>query len=374
MIGERAWQRFQTAMPSAAQSDAAGTSALGVRISLNALILGLTALLILSLTIAVTIGPVSIAPLTVWQIAFAQTFDIGSGDWSKAQEQIVWFIRLPRVLLAAIVGAGLAVVGVAMQATVRNPIADPYILGISSGASVGAVLAILFGLFGIFGLYSLSVAAFLGALVSFTIVFAIAHRGGHITPMRLILAGIAVAYVFQAITSFLIFRSPDREGIRSVLFWLMGSVAGAKWEILTIPATVLIVGTVFLILQARPMNSLLAGDEAAVTLGVDTDRFRRQLLVITALVTGVMVAISGAIGFVGLMMPHFVRLLVGSDHRRVLPVSALSGAIFLIWVDVLARTVVQPEELPIGIITAFIGAPIFLWLMHRRAGAFGGGG
>lgn len=374
MIGERVWQRFQTAMPSAAQSDAAGTSALGVRISLNALILGLTALLILSLTIAVTIGPVSIAPLTVWQIAFAQTFDIGSGDWSKAQEQIVWFIRLPRVLLAAIVGAGLAVVGVAMQATVRNPIADPYILGISSGASVGAVLAILFGLFGIFGLYSLSVAAFLGALVSFTIVFAIAHRGGHITPMRLILAGIAVAYVFQAITSFLIFRSPDREGIRSVLFWLMGSVAGAKWEILTIPATVLIVGTVFLILQARPMNSLLAGDEAAVTLGVDTDRFRRQLLVITALVTGVMVAISGAIGFVGLMMPHFVRLLVGSDHRRVLPVSALSGAIFLIWVDVLARTVVQPEELPIGIITAFIGAPIFLWLMHRRAGAFGGGG
>ena len=310
--------------------------------------------LALTITLAVTIGPVPINPLTVWQIIGSHLFGTEPGEWSRAHDQIVWLIRLPRVLLAAVIGAGLAVVGTAMQATVRNPIADPYILGISAGASIGAVLVILFGL-QVFGLYSLSVAAFLGALAAFVIVFTLAQHQGRLTPVRLILVGVAASYVFSA------------------LFWLAGSVASAKWSFLVIPTVVIIVGTAILVLRARSMNALVAGEETAVTLGVDTNRFRKELMALSALLTGVMVAVAGAIGFVGLIMPHAVRLFVGADHRRVLPVSVLVGAIFLIWVDVLARTVVAPEELPLGVITAFVGGPFFLWLLRRRGQAFGGG-
>lgn len=338
-----------------------------------AVVLGLLAALLVTLTLAVTIGPVAIAPLTVWQIAVSRVTGLASGEWSAAHENIVWLIRFPRVLLAAVVGAGLAVVGVAMQATVRNPLADPYILGVSSGASVGAVLVILFGVFQFFGIYSLSVAAFLGAVLTFIVVLTLAQHRGTLSPVRLILVGVALSYVLSATTSFMVFRADEAEGIRSVLFWLMGSVAGAKWSYLTLPLLVLLIGTIYLVLQARPLNALVAGEETAVSLGVDTNRFRRVLMVVAAMMTGVMVALAGAIGFVGLMMPHTVRLFVGSDHRRVLPVSLLAGAIFLVWVDVLARTVVQPEEMPLGVITAFLGGPFFLWLMRRRRDAFGGG-
>ena len=329
--------------------------------------------LVLTITLAVTLGPVPINPLTVWQIIGSHLFGTEPGEWSRAHDQIVWLIRLPRVLLAAVIGAGLAVVGTAMQATVRNPIADPYILGISAGASIGAVLVILFGL-QIFGLYSLSIAAFLGALAAFAIVFTLAQQQGRLPPIRLILVGVAASYVFSAITSFLIFRAHDTRQTQAVLFWLAGSVASAKWSFLLIPTVVIIVGTVILVLQARSMNALVAGGETAITLGVDTNRFRKELMALSALLTGVMVAVAGAIGFVGLIMPHAVRLFVGADHRRVLPVSVLVGAIFLIWVDVLARTIVAPEELPLGVITAFVGGPFFLWLLRRRGQAFGGSG
>ncbi len=337
------------------------------------IVLGLVAVLLVTLTLAVTIGPVAIAPLTVWQIAISRLTGLASGEWSVAHENIVWLIRFPRVLLAAIIGAGLAVVGVAMQAAVRNPLADPYILGVSSGASVGAVLVILFGVFKFFGIYSLSVAAFLGAVFSFVLVLALAQHRGMLSPVRLILVGVALSYVLSATTSFLVFRADEAQGIRSVLFWLMGSVAGAKWSFLTLPLLALLIGTTYLVLQARPLNALIAGEETAVSLGVDTSKFRRVLMVVAAMMTGVMVALAGAIGFVGLMMPHTVRLFVGSDHRRVLPVSLLAGAIFLVWVDVLARTIVQPEEMPLGVFTAFLGGPFFLWLMRRKKSAFEGG-
>ena len=337
------------------------------------IVLGLIVVLLLTLTLAVTIGPVAIAPFTVWQIAVSRVTGLASGEWSAAHENIVWLIRLPRVLLAAIIGGGLAVVGVAMQAAVRNPLADPYILGVSSGASIGAVLVILFGFFRFFGIYALSAAAFLGAVLSFVVVLALAQQRGALSPVRLILVGVALSYVLSAATSFLVFRADDAEGIRSVLFWLMGSVAGAKWSYLTLPLLALVVGTTYLVLQARPLNALVVGEETAISLGVNTNRFRRVLMVVAAMITGVMVALAGAIGFVGLMMPHTVRLFVGSDHRRVLPVSLLAGAIFLVWVDVLARTIVQPEEMPLGVITGFLGGPFFLWLMRRKKNALGGG-
>lgn len=328
--------------------------------------------LLASMTAAVTIGPVAINPVVVWKIIGAHVLAIDGGDWSNAHDNIVWLIRLPRVLLAGVIGASLSVVGAAMQATVRNPIADPYILGLSSGASVGAVLVILFGL-NVFGLYSLSIAAFLGALGAFAIVFLLAQHRGRLTPVRLILVGVAASYVFSAVTSFLIFRAQESRQVQAVLFWLAGSVAGAEWGFLTIPAVVLAMGTGFLMLQARSMNGLIAGEETAVTLGINTSRFRRQLMAVASLLTGVIVAVAGSIGFVGLLMPHAVRLFVGSDHRRLLPVAMLAGAIFLIWVDVVARVVVQPQELPIGVITAIVGGPVFLLLMRKHSQAFGGG-
>ncbi len=341
------------------------------------LLLLLLAGLVVSITLAVTIGPVEISPLTVWQIAFHKTTGLFAADWSMSQEQIVWQIRFPRVLLAAVVGAGLAVVGATLQAVVRNPLADPFILGGSSGASVGAVLVLIAGLHA-FGVYSLSVAAFLGATGAFVLVFVLARgAGGTVSPVRLILSGVAVSYVLSAVTSFMIFRAEDSNQIRSVLFWMLGSLGGARWEYLTVPAVVLLTGSFYLVLRARELNALLVGEESAATLGVDTSRFRRELLVLTGLLTGTMVSVSGSIGFVGLMMPHVVRLLVGSDHRRVLPVCVLLGGIFLIWVDVLARTAVAPEELPVGVVTSLIGGPFFIWLMRRKAGAakaFGGGG
>lgn len=341
------------------------------------LILGLFLALLVSITIAITLGSVDIHPGTVWGIALSQLPMVGEwirGDWTQAQQTIIWDIRFPRVLLAAIVGAGLSVVGVAIQSLVRNSLADPYILGVSSGASVGATLVILFGAFSMYGQYALSMGAFLGSLFSILMIFSLSRMGGQNSTVRLLMAGIAISAILSAITSLIIFSAPNEHGIRSVLFWMSGSLAGAKWEYLTIPSLVVLLCLTVLLAQYRSLNAMLMGEESASTLGVNTVRFRKLLLVISALLTGVIVAISGAIGFVGLMMPHIVRVIVGSDHRRVLPVSALLGAIFLIWADAFARLSFAPEELPIGIITALCGGPFFIWLMLRSSYSFGGGG
>lgn len=347
------------------------------RIRLTLLVSFLLAALAISVTAAVTLGSVDIHAKTVWKIAMAKLPIVGDWiprDWSKAEQTIIWEIRFPRVLLGAIVGAGLSVSGVIIQTLVRNALADPYILGVSSGASVGATLVILFGAFGLLGPFALSAGAFAGALLSITLIFVLSKMGGQNSTVRLLMAGIAISAVLSAITSLIIFSAPDEQGIRSVLFWMSGSLAGAKWEYLSIPAWVVLVCLVVLTLQYRSLNAMLMGEESASTLGVDTVRIRKLLLVFTALVTGVIVSISGAIGFVGLMMPHIVRIIVGSDHRRVLPVSALLGAIFLIWADVAARLSFAPEELPIGIITSLCGGPFFLWLMLRGSYSFGGSG
>ncbi len=342
------------------------TRRMGLGVVLGALGLGA----LLSITLAITVGPVYISPVTVWHIIASHTLGMSPGDWTAGQDHIVWLIRLPRVLLAGIVGAGLAVVGATMQATVRNPLADPYLLGTSSGASVGAVLVIMLGI-NFLAPYSLSILAFVGAVGSFAIVFVMAQTRGRVSPTRLILAGVATAYVLSAITSLILFMG-DERAVRGVLFWMLGTLSGAEWSYLGLPAAALVVGISFLVLKYRAMNALLAGEETAVTLGVNTQALRCQLLVLTALLTGVMVAVSGAIGFVGLMMPHIVRLVSGADHRLVLPASALAGSIFLIWVDVLARTIVQPQEIPVSIITALVGAPFFLWLLRWRRHAYGG--
>lgn len=350
------------------------------------LLVGLTVLLLLSVTMGVTLGPVAIPVGTVWLIVMAQSLRVLADlttlplsewirieeTWSTAQLNIVWLIRFPRVLLGLFVGAGLAVVGVTMQALVRNPLADPYILGISSGASVGAVSVLAFGVFAFAGVYALSFGAFFGALLTFFIVFLMAQRHGRILPTRLVLSGVAVAYFFSGLSSFITLTSDNRELARAVLAWLLGSLAGTDWTELMLPVVVLTIGSLALTLQARSLNALIVGDETAATLGVDTTRFRRQLFVTVSLITGTMVAVSGAIGFIGLIIPHVVRLLVGTDHRRVLPIAIFVGGIFLIWVDIIARTAFAPTELPVGVITSLLGGPFFLWMLNQQLTHRGG--
>ncbi|PXY33675.1 sugar ABC transporter substrate-binding protein [Prauserella coralliicola] len=285
---------------------------------------------------------------------------------------IIWQVRTPRVLLAIVVGAGLSVIGVAVQAMVRNALADPFILGVSSGASVGASAVVSFGLFASLGIYALSAAAFLGALAASVLVYVAAHGRAGLTPLRLVLTGVALAYGFQALMSVIVFFAPFGEAARSVLFWLLGSLGGAAWGSLPIAAATVAVAVALLLRQSSALDVLAMGDESAASLGVDAAAVRRRLFLLTAVVTGALVAVSGAVGFVGLVMPHLVRILVGASHRRVLVIAPLAGAIFLVWVDLASRTLFAPRELPLGVITALIGVPVFVTLLRRRGYLFGG--
>jgi iron complex transport system permease protein len=344
--------------------------------NLSLSIICLMGLLIISITIAVMLGPVPIHPFTVWKIAFSKVFSLQQvidRDWSMAQENIIWNLRFPRVILGVIAGAGLAIIGTAIQALVRNSLADPYILGVSSGASVGATLVIIFGAFSLFGQYALVLSAFLGSLISIIFVYFLAQVSGKISTVRLLLAGIVVSMILSAVTGFIVISAPQEESIRNAMFWMMGSLSGAKWEYIPIPALVVFLGFLFLWSQYRSLNILLMGEDMAVTLGVSLETFRKLLMVVTALLTGVLVSVCGAIGFIGLMIPHIVRLFIGADHKRVLPFSALIGSIFLVWADIFARQVISPEEMPIGIVTALCGGPFFLWMLRRSSYSFGGG-
>lgn len=312
---------------------------------------------------SVNVGLGTVADV-LWNRLIGGTEYLGGVD-----DQIVWNLRAPRVLLAAAVGAGLALVGTVLQATVRNPLADPYVLGVSAGAGLMASITIAFGASALAGL-STSMAAFIGATMATLAVLWLGQRGGRYTPSRLVLAGVTLSYLFTGLTSFVIFRSADPDKTRSVMFWLLGSLGQAKWDNIAIPTAVVLLGSVYLLIQARALNAMVLGDDAALSLGFPVHRLRWIFLISTSLVTGVLVALVGGIGFVGLVIPHLVRLIVGPDHRRVLPISVLVGAIYLIAVDLLCRIVISPEELPIGIVTSILGAPLFLWLL-RRQGAQG---
>ncbi|MFV0308746.1 MAG: FecCD family ABC transporter permease [Desertimonas sp.] len=279
-------------------------------------------------------------------------------------DSIVWGIRLPRAALAATVGATLAVVGATLQAIMRNPLADPAILGGSAGASLGAIVVLLVG-FTPFGTWSLIGSAFVGSLAGYALTLALASRAGQLSPVRLVLAGVAVSYLLSAVGSLLVALSDNPNRVRSVLFWQLGSLASAQWRTVTIPATLLAVGVGVTMLRARALNALVAGDETAASLGLRPDRIRRELIVLVAMLTAAAVALTGTIAFVGLVVPHAVRLLIGTDHARLLPIAALSGAVFLVVVDVAARLVIEPQELPIGVVTALVGAPLFCLLVRR---------
>ena len=339
----------------------------------NLLIVVLVCILFISMMMAILVGSVGITPSIIFEVLFYKLGIVSEISATKAQQIIIWDIRVPRVLLAAIVGAALAISGAAIQALVKNSIADPYILGVSSGASVGATSVILLGAFSILGTYALSVASFLGAVVAVTVVFFLARVGGRTSVMRLLLAGIAVSMILSAMTNFILMMSKDQGGIQAVMHWMLGSLAGAKWSNILIPAVVLIVVFLLLMFSYRQLNALLLGEETATTMGVNVECFRVFIILIVSLLTGVVVAVSGSIGFVGLIVPHIVRMLVGSNYKIVLPFSAVVGAIFIIWADLGARVAIAPEEMPIGIITALCGGPFFIWMLRRQRYTFGEG-
>jgi len=332
----------------------------------------LVGVLAVSIVAGVALGPVSVPfGVTADLLRAAVTGGTVPADLA-GQYHIVWDIRLPRVLLAAVVGAGLSTVGVAIQAMVRNALADPYVLGISSGASVGATAVATLGVLSGLGVYALSTGAFLTGLGATALVYLTARTSRGLTPLRLVLTGTALAYGFSAVAMLLVFQSPRGDAARAAMFWLLGSLGGADWKSLPVATSVTLLGIGYLLTRARQLNALAMGDETAITLGVEVNRFRTRLFVVTAAITGVLVAVSGAVGFVGLMLPHLTRMVVGADHRRVLPLAPLAGASFLVWVDVAARMLAAPEELPLGVITAAIGVPCFIFLMRRKSYVFGG--
>jgi iron complex transport system permease protein len=321
---------------------------------------GLVVLMGASATIAVALGPADITPGEVWaSIAHHLGFALET-PLSRLRDAIVWELRLPRVLSAMGVGAGLAVAGAVMQALTRNPLADPYLLGLSSGAALGAVVLVVIGASALIPL-----GAFAGSLAALALALALAHLLGGTTPSRAILAGISISALATAMTSFVIFWSATGDSYREILTWLMGSLGGSTWLDAGLVALVLVVSTPILLLSARGLDAFAFGEASAASLGIDVGRTRWLLLGVSALLTGVMVAIGGAIGFVGLVVPHAVRLAVGPGHVRLLPLSMLVGAIFMLWADTVARTLFDPRELPVGIVTALVGSPIFLLVLMR---------
>lgn len=325
---------------------------------------GLGALLI-SLSFSISLGAVPVPLDTVWGVLLSKLApDMVAQSWSQGREAIVWDIRFPRALLAMMVGAGLAIVGASLQAVTRNPLADPHLLGISSGGAFGAILALLHtGLF--LGLLTVPLLAFLGALMATAIVLGVSRFAAATSADRLVLAGVAVSFIVMAAANVLIFLG-DPRATHVVVFWMLGGLGLAQWSQLIYPLVILIVCGTWLMSRARALNAMTVGDETAATLGIPVARFRLLVFVAGALITGVMVAFSGIIGFVGLMVPHIVRMLVGGDYSRVLPASALIGAIFLLWADIAARTLMAPEDLPIGIVTGLVGGAFFVWLLGKR--------
>lgn len=329
-------------------------------------------LFISSIILGISFGAVDIPPYDVYRVFLYKVFGIKIGNLDEILNStlfdIIWGVRMPRVLLGAFAGMALAMVGVIMQATIQNPLGDPYILGLSSGASLGATFSILIGFSGVLSSFGAPLGAFLGALIASIFVYFLAKIGGRITPFKMILAGMVISSICSSLTSLIIFLSKDNEGIRTVNFWMMGSLAGAEWSNIVLPIAISVIPLIYFFTQYRNLNLMVLGDETSITLGLNIEKHRKIYMILSSLITGVIVSVCGTIGFVGIMIPHIVRLIFGTDHRTLLPFSALVGAIFLIWADIIARCAITNMELPIGIITSVIGAPFLLWLMVKGTG------
>jgi iron complex transport system permease protein len=290
-----------------------------------------------------------------------------TGSFPAWAPRLLLDLRLPRIVLALITGAALSTAGASFQGTFRNPLAEPYLLGVSAGAALGATIAIVAKPLAGLGIYTLPLLAFVGATLAAFLVYRLATFGGHTRSASLLLSGVAVGSTLTAILSFLMVTT-ERD-LHTVVVWLMGGLTAATWTKVYITLPIVVAGFIYMMLMARRMNLLLMGEERARELGVDSQRTRRNLMIVASLTTAAAVAFTGLIGFVGLMVPHIMRLLVGPDHRYLLPASALFGALLLLLADTVARTAMAPAEIPVGIITAAVGGPFFLYLLRKRKGA-----
>lgn len=319
------------------------------------------ALLGFMISLAVSIGEISI-PLdttakAVMKRAFGMPFEI-----SRIHEGVIWDYRLSRALVAASAGAALALCGVILQALLRNPLAEPFVLGISAGASTGAVCIMVLGIG--YGVLTLSTGAFLGAVVAFLLVSLLAAGAGGSSD-RIILAGVAGSQLFNALTSYIVTTSANAEQARGVMFWLLGSLSGVRWPDVYLAAPVALIGFAFCAAHARALDAFMFGTDTAAGLGIPVRRVRITLLGVTALMTATVVSIVGCIGFVGLVIPHAARFIAGPGHQRLLPVSAMIGAIFMVAADIVSRIIIPQQILPIGVVTALFGAPAFAFILYR---------
>ncbi|MBW8004205.1 MAG: iron ABC transporter permease [candidate division NC10 bacterium] len=324
----------------------------------------LTAGLVGSIVLALSVGTVQVGLGEIVGIFFGKLLP-NPVSWTETHETIVLSLRLPRTLLAGIVGSALALAGAGFQAISRNPLADPYVLGVSSGAAFGVVLGVLTGLGAGAGILFLPLFGFVGALVAAVVVYGIASIDGRLPVHTLLLAGVVVSLFFSS-AIMLASALMQAEELQGVVFYLMGNLRVVSYPTIGIVVGCLLIGTALIYAQVLPLNLLSAGEEAAAQLGVEPERVKRIIFVACSLVTGAAVSASGSIAFVGLMVPHAVRLCLGPDNRVVIPASLLAGAIFLILADIVARTVVAPTEIPVGAITAFLGAPFFAYLLRSR--------
>ena len=329
-------------------------------------------LLATSIVFAIHIGAVDLTPEWIYKILINNIVgkEIYAAEWPAYAQGIVWGMRMPKVLIAACVGAGLTMVGIMMQAMTKNSMADPYLLGISSGASAGATAAILLGTLPVIGALNVQTGAFFGAIVSSVLVFLLSGASGRVSSTKLVLSGVAISSLFSALSNVMIFLSNESKKVSAVLFWMSGSFASAMWEDVLPAFLSLVLCVAAMMLIHKALDALLLGEEMAVTVGVDVPKLKLLIIALSALTTGVMVSVSGTIGFVGLVIPHISRSVIGTSHRRMVPFAALLGAILMIWADAIARVVVAPSELPIGVVTAFIGAPFFLILLRKSKYSF----
>ncbi len=326
------------------------------------------AVLAVAILLGVAIGETSLSPSVVYQV-LANQLAGAQYPVDPIDQGIVWNYRLARALVAASCGAGLAISGVILQSLLRNALAEPYLLGISAGASTGAVLVSVAGLGA--GAISMTTGAFFGAVCAFALVALLAHAagsGGLRNSAQIVLAGIAGSQLFNALTSLIITKSGSAEQARGIMFWLLGNLSGVRWSDTLLTTCIAVAGIAVCLWHARALDAFTFGSESAAALGVAVRRVQLVLLLVAALITAVMVSIVGAIGFVGLVIPHAARFMVGVQHRRLIPASALIGAVFLIAADVISRTLIPGQVLPIGVITALVGAPVFAGILLKGRG------
>lgn len=337
----------------------------------------LIALLVLSILLSASIGQVEIPLLDTFKILMDRLFHVelaGYAEIPSAYFNVVWMIRFPRALIAAAVGIGLSLCGIVMQAAVENPLADPYILGISSGATLGATFALMVGVgtLPLIGQASVSASAFAGALLASFLVLFFANIGGHATGAKLVLSGTVINSMFSAFSNIMVYFANNAQALQNITFWIMGSTASATWS--KVPAILVIVAltALFFLTQSNTLNLMLMGEEAATTLGINLTFWRRVYLIIASLITGILVSGCGMIGFVGLVIPHISRAIFGANHRVLTPYTILFGGIFMVLTDLLSRSLVSGSEVPVGIITAALGAPVFLYMLLKKDYGFGG--